>query len=292
MAAGNEIREFLTSRRARITPAEAGLHAYGTRRRVPGLRREEVAALAGVSIEYYAQLERGSARGVSDEVLDAVATALHLDEAERTHLFDLIRVASAVRTTRRRSTPTRVRPSVQRALDTISAPALIRNGRLDLLAANQLGRAFYAPIFDSPAGPANIARFALLDPLGVDFFTDWDDGVDDIVAVLRAEAGRNPRDKELSDLIGELSTRSDQFRIRWASHNVKPHRTGTKSVRHPVVGEVTIEMEVFELPRDPGQTLVMYTPVPASPSAEALGLLASWAATPRSAVSEEAEDTC
>ena len=260
VAAGNEIREFLTSRRAKITPDQAGLSAYGTRRRVPGLRREEVAVLAGVSIEYYAQLERGTARGVSDDVLHAVATALRLDEAERTHLFDLVRAANTARATRRRPTPPRVRPSVQRALDTISAPALVRNGRLDILAANQLGRAFYAPIFDSPAGPPNIARFALLDPNGVDFFTDWDDGVNDVVAVLRAEAGRNPYDKDLSDLIGELSTRSNQFRVRWASHNVKLHRTGPKRVQHPVVGEVTVDMEVFELPADPGQTLVIYTP--------------------------------
>jgi transcriptional regulator with XRE-family HTH domain len=287
VAAGNEIREFLTSRRAKITPDQAGLSAYGTRRRVPGLRREEVATLAGVSIEYYAQLERGTARGVSDDVLAAVGTALRLDEAERTHLFDLVRTASSNRAGRRRPTPARVRPSVQRMLDTIGAPALVRNGRLDLLAANQLGRAFYAPIFDSPAGPPNIARFALLDSQGIDFFTDWDDGVSDVVAVLRAEAGRNSYDKDLSDLIGELSTRSNEFRVRWANHNVKLHRTGTKRVHHPIVGDVTVEMEVFELPADPGQTLVTYTPEPNSPSQEALALLASWNATPQPSASDE-----
>jgi transcriptional regulator with XRE-family HTH domain len=291
VAAGNEIREFLTSRRAKITPDQAGLSAYGTRRRVPGLRREEVAALAGVSIEYYAQLERGTARGVSDDVLQAVANALHLDDAECTHLFDLVRAANTAKTTRRRPTPPRIRPSVQRALDTISAPALVRNGRLDLLAANPLGRAFYAPIFDSPAGPPNIGRFAFLDPNGVDFFIDWDDGVNDVVAVLRAEAGRKPYDKDLSDLIGEFSTRSNEFRVRWAAHNVKLHRTGNKRVRHPIVGEVTVEMEVFELPTDPGQTLVIYTPEPSSPSAEALALLASWTTTAQHVATDEARHT-
>jgi transcriptional regulator with XRE-family HTH domain len=287
VAAGNEIREFLTSRRAKITPDQAGLSAYGTRRRVPGLRREEVATLAGVSIEYYAQLERGTARGVSDDVLAAVATALRLDEAERTHLFDLVRTASRSRVGRRRPTPARVRPSVQRMLDTIGAPALVRNGRLDLLAANQLGRAFYAPIFDSPAGPPNIARFVFLDPNGVDFFIDWDDGFNDVVGVLRAEAGRNQYDKDLSDLIGELSTRSNEFRVRWASHNVKLNRTGAKRLHHPIVGDITVEMEVFQLPADPGQTLVTYTPEPNSPSQEALALLASWNATPRPSASDE-----
>lgn len=290
MATGNEIREFLTSRRAKITPDQVGLSAHGTRRRVPGLRREEVASLAGVSIEYYAQLERGTARGVSDEVLDAVADALRLDDAERTHLFDLVRAANTVRAARRRRTPAVVRSSVQRALDTIGAPALVRNGRLDLLAANQLGRAFYAPIFDSPAGPPNIARFAFLDPSGADFFTDWDDGLNDCVAVLRAEAGRNPYDRDLSDLIGELSTRSDEFRVRWASHNVKLHRRGVKRIRHPIVGDVTIDMEVFELPADPGQTLVIYAPEPDSPSEQALALLASWAATPHPVTPEDADD--
>jgi transcriptional regulator with XRE-family HTH domain len=290
VVAGNEIREFLTSRRAKITPDQAGLSAYGSRRRVPGWRREEVAALAGVSIEYYAQLERGTARGVSDDVLEAVASALRLDEAERTHLFDLVRAANTARAVRRRPTPPRVRPSVQRALDTIGAPALVRNGRLDLLAANQLGRAFYAPIFDSPAGPPNIARFAFLDPNGVEFFIDWADGLNDCVAVLRAEAGRNPYDKDLSDLIGELSTRSDEFRLRWASHNVKLHRRGRKRIRHPLVGEITIDMEVFELPADLGQTLVIYAPEPHSPSEEALGLLSSWVLAPQPGEPDELTD--
>jgi transcriptional regulator with XRE-family HTH domain len=288
VAAGNEIGEFLTSRRAKITPDQVGLSAYGTRRRVLGLRREEVAALTGVSVEYYAQLERGSARGVSDDVLDAVASTLRLDDAERTHLYDLVRAANTARKTRRRPTQQQIRPSVQRALDTIAAPALVRNGRLDILAANRLGRAFYAPIFDSRVGPANIARFAFLDPNGADFFADWDDGVNDVVAVLRAEAGRNSHDQDLSDLVGELSTRSDEFRVRWASHNVKLHRTGTKRVRHPIVGEVIVDMEVFELPVDPGQTLVIYTPEPASPSDEALALLASWTTTPQHAATDDA----
>lgn len=277
MATDNEIREFLASRRAKVSPEQAGLGAHGRRRRVPGLRREEVATLAGISIEYYTQLERGNARGVSDDVLEAVADALQLDEAERTHLYHLVRAAHATPPVRRRPTPVRVRPTVQRVLDAISTPAIVRNGRLDLLAANALGRALYAPFSDGPT--PNVARFAFLDPRGQEFFTDWANAANDCVALLRGEAGRDPYDRALSDLVGELSTRSEEFRVRWASHNVKLHRTGLKHLHHPVVGDLTIDTEVFELPGDPGQTLVVYTAEAGSPSREALDLLASWVAT-------------
>ena len=279
----DDIREFLASRRARITPQQAGLVAYGRNRRVPGLRREEVAMLAGVSIDYYTQLERGKLSGVSESVLDAVGQALHLDEAERAHLFDLARAANGSSHARRQPRQHRheVRPGLRRILDSMTeAPAFIRNGRLDVLAANRLGRALYAPLFDSPAQPPNTARFKFLDTAAaMDFFPDWEESVNTTVALLRTEAGRDPYDRGLSDLVGQLSTRSELFRARWAAHNVRLHQTGVKRFRHPVVGELTLAFEAMDLTADPGLTLTVYTAEPSSPSHDALRLLASWAAT-------------
>jgi transcriptional regulator with XRE-family HTH domain len=278
MTTASEIREFLTSRRARLSPEQAGLGAHGTRRRVPGLRREEVATLAGISIEYYTQLERGNAKGASEEVLDAVSRALQLDEAERSHLFDLVRAANPGRA-RRRVQQQRIRPSVQWALDAVTAtPAILRDDRLTLLAANDLGRALYAPVFESSHGPANFARFTFLDPGATQFFIDWEKDSGDCVALLRAAAGRDPYDRELSDLVGELATRSEEFRTRWASHNVKRQRTGIKNIHHPVVGDLTLHLEAAEFPFDPCQTMVIYTTEPGSPSRESMNLLASWTA--------------
>jgi transcriptional regulator with XRE-family HTH domain len=274
----SDIAEFLTSRRARITPEQAGLPTYG-RRRVPGLRREEVASLAGVSIDYYKRLERGNVSGVSDSVLEALARALQLDDAERAHLFDLARAANPTAAPRRRRPAQRVRPVVQRILDTMGTPALVRNQRVDYLAANQLGRALYAPLFESREQPANSARFTFLDPAAVDFYPDWERVANDLVAHLRSEAGRNPYDRGLSDLVGELSTRSDEFRTRWAAHNVRFHRTGTKSLHHPVVGDLELSYETMELSADAGLNLTVYTAEAGSASQDALNILASWTAT-------------
>jgi transcriptional regulator with XRE-family HTH domain len=283
----DEIRDFLISRRARITPQQAGL-APGSRRRVPGLRREEVAVLAGVSTDWYTRLEKGHISGVSEDVLNAVARALHLDEAERAHLFDLARAAGPRRPARRPAV--KVRPGLQRMLDAMSdAPAIIRNGRMDLLAANRLGRAMYWPVYRSApesagqaaAGtrPANIARFQFLDPAGPDFFPDWDTAADTTVALLRTEAGRDPYSKDFTDLIGELSTRSDDFRTRWAQHNVRLHHAGTKTFHHPAIGGLTLDYESIDLHADHGLNLTVYTAAPDTPSHDALRLLASWAAT-------------
>ena len=275
----SEVREFLITRRARITPQQAGLPAYGANRRVKGLRREEVAMLAGVSVDYYTRLERGNLAGASESVLDALARALQLDEAERAHLFDLARAAhGSSGTTRRRTGSSRVRPGVQRVLDAMGgAPAWIRNGRADVLAANSLGRALYAPVFDDPARPANTARFTFLSPQAREFYRDWDRTSRDMVAVLRAAAGRDPYDKALSDLVGELSTRSEAFRSMWAAHDVLFHRTGRKDLHHPVAGDLDLTYEAFELPSDPGLTMLVYTAEPDTPTAQALGFLASWA---------------
>jgi transcriptional regulator with XRE-family HTH domain len=235
--------------------------------------------LAGISVEYYTRLERGNTHGVSDDVLEGIARALQLDEAERAHLFDLVRVATTTNAPRRRPTQERVRPSVQQILDSITAPADVRNERLDILAANRLGEAVYSPVFDFPSRPVNMARFLFLSPNAPEFFEDWDNIAHDAVAILRAAAGRDPYDKRLTDLIGELSTRSDDFRVRWAAHNVKFHRTGTKRFHHPVVGDLTLTFEALELAADPGQRLNIYTAEPGSPSHDALNLLASWITT-------------
>ena len=275
----NEIREFLASRRARLGPEQAGLPLYGANRRVPGLRREEVAMLAGVSVDYYTRLERGNLRGTSEAVLDGLAGALQLDEAERTHLFDLARAANAAPRTRRRPGPQRVRPGVQRMLDAMTgAPAWVRNGRMDFLAGNRLGYALYSEMFTDPVRPANNARFVFLNPRSMEFFVDWERAANDIVAILRAEAGRNPYDRALTDLIGELSTRSETFRTRWAAHDVRFHRTGRKQLHHPVVGDLDLSFEAMELPGE-DLTVLAYTAEPGSPSQDALNLLASWAAT-------------
>jgi transcriptional regulator with XRE-family HTH domain len=210
----DDIAEFLTSRRARVTPDQVGLPSYGPRR-VKGLRREEVASLAGVSVEYYKRLERGNASGVSDGVLDALAGALRLDDAERAHLFDLARAASPAAPRRRRASVRKVRPTVLRLLESIATPAVVRNGHLDYLAANAVGRAIYAPLFESREQPANGARFTFLDPVAQEFYVDWERTARDLVAHLRSLAGSNPYDKNLSDLVGELSTRSPEFRTWW-----------------------------------------------------------------------------
>jgi transcriptional regulator with XRE-family HTH domain len=275
-----EIRQFLASRRARITPEQAGLPAYGGNRRVAGLRREEVALLAGVSVDYYTRMERGKLGGVSEAVLDALARALQLDEAERGHLFDLARAANPTPRTRRRPAQQRVRPGVQRILDAIAdAPADVRNGRRDILAANRLGYALYSEMYVDPVRPANLARFVFLSPRARDFFPGWEGTANDLVANLRTEAGRNPYDRGLQDLVGELSTRSQEFRTRWAAHNVRQHQTGRKRLHHPVVGDLELTYEVLALPADPGLSLVVYGTEPGSPSHDALKLLASWAAT-------------
>jgi transcriptional regulator with XRE-family HTH domain len=274
----NDIAEFLTSRRARITPDQAGLPSYG-QRRVPGLRREEVASLAGMSVEYYRRLERGHVSGVSELVLEGLARALQLDDAEREHLFDLVRATSAVAPKRPRPAKTRIRPVVQQILDRIDAPATVRNGRLDYVGANDFGRALYAPVWESREQPVNSARFTFLDPAATDFYPEWDRVASELVAHLRSEAGRNPYDRQLSDLVGELSTRSDEFRVRWAAHNVRFHRTGAKRIHHPVVGDLELTYESMELSTD-GLSIAIFTAEPDSASQQALDLLASWAVTP------------
>ena len=278
-----EVREFLSSRRAKITPEQAGLTVFGGNRRVPGLRREEAAMLAGVSVDYYTRLERGNLSGVSESVLDALARGLRLDDAERDHLFDLARTANASARTRPGKSPKqRIRPSVEFMLEAITgAPAFVRNGRMDILAANRLGMALYSQLYTDPVRPVNHSRFIFLNPRALDFYPDWNLAANNNVAMLRTESGRNPYDKGLADLIGELSMRSEEFRVRWAAHNVRRHYSGNKHFHHPVVGEIELMFEALQLAEDPALTLTVYPAEPGSKSEESLRLLASWAATER-----------
>ena len=279
-----QIQEFLASRRARISPESVGLPVAGRKRRVPGLRREEVASLAGVSVDYYIRLERGALHTASDAVIDAVARALQLDAVERAHLFDLARPGRQPGSARpRRPAPATVAAPVQAVLDGMAGvPALVRNAVLDVVAANDLGRALYSELYrGDPRRPANIARFAFLDPRSQDFWLDWERVADDIVGNLHAAAGADPHNPALTQLVGELSTRSEQFRQLWARHDVRVHTRGVKRMRHPVVGLLDLRFELMHLSAEPGLALAAYTAEPGTPSHDNLSLLAAWAATQR-----------
>ena len=277
-----EVREFLTSRRAKLTPSDVGLPAVG-QRRVAGLRRSEVATLAGVSVECYAKLERGTIAGASASVLEAISHALRLDETERAHLLDLARAADGIpasgRRRRRASAQSAARPSLQWALEAITdGVAFVRNPAQDLLATNALGRVFYSPVIGSGGRTPNLARFQFLDPASRDFYPDWDLFAHMCVGIMRAEAGRDPHDRALQDLVGELSTQSETFRRLWGAHDVRTHGSGTKRFHHPAVGDLTFVYEELAITAEPGLVLLVYTAEPGSPSAEKLRLLASLAA--------------
>lgn len=284
-----EVRDFLTARRARLKPDDVGLPRFGGRRHVKGLRREEVAMLAGVSTEYYARLERGDIAGVSDQVLDALAEVLRLDDTERDYLTNLARTAAAGGRSRRPNpAPVTVRPGVLAALNAITgAPAFVRNGALDLLAVNDLGRAYYAPLFQTADSRPNLAKFNVFDPAARAFYPDWVKAVDGTVAILRYEAGRDPYDKRITEVIGELSTRSETFRDRWANAIVHRHDAGTKIAVHPVVGELILHMVGTQLLNDPGLSLMIYSAEPGTAAEDKLRLLASWAATTDALAADE-----
>ncbi|WP_090577169.1 helix-turn-helix transcriptional regulator [Arthrobacter sp. ov407] len=278
-----EVREFLMSRRARLTPEDAGI-AAGSNRRVAGLRRSEVALLADVSVEYYAKLERGSIAGASSSVLESVARALRLDDTERAHLFDLARAADGIPTSgrprKRATTQAGARLSLQWALEAITeGVAFVRDPYQNLLATNALGRAFYSPVIGDGGRTPNLARFQFLDPASRDFYPDWELFSEMCVGIMRAEAGRDPHDRTMQDLVGELSTRSETFRALWGAHNVRTHGSGTKRFHHPVAGELTLAYEELAITAEPGLVLMVYTAEPGSPSAERLRLLASWGAS-------------
>lgn len=282
MESRNEIKEFLSSRRARLTPEQAGLPNFGGRRRVAGLRREEVALLAGMSTEYYVRLERGNATGVSESVLEAISRALQLDEIERAHLFNLARGAKASLKQSKLRSPksTGIKPLLRQTIEAMSGvPVFIQNGRLDGIAANKLGEALFAPLMDSDVSFMNAARFVFLDKRAHDFYPEWEKVAAEIVPVLRAEAGKSPYDRALTDLVGELSTRSEVFRQLWASHNVREHRTGVKKIHHPSVGDLELQFEVMTVASEPGLQMFVFSAEPGSPSQIALQLLANLTAT-------------
>ncbi|OXM61014.1 helix-turn-helix transcriptional regulator [Amycolatopsis vastitatis] len=281
----DEVSAFLKSRRAKITPEQAGLPVYG-QRRVPGLRRAEVAALAGVSVEYYTRVERGNLGGVSDSVLDALAQALRLNDIERDHLYALARAAnSGPARVRHRRKKAVVRPSVLRLIEGLhDQPAYLRNNRMDILAANPLARALHCEVFE--VEPVNTCRFAFLDPRATRFYVDWERISRAAVGVLRVEAAKHPYDRELSNLIGELSTRSDAFRTMWGAHDVHVYTDGTKRFHHPAVGNMELVHEMLDLPGENGLSVTVYSADPGTPAADALKLLASWAATQHQAAAQ------
>ncbi|HEV2774860.1 MAG TPA: helix-turn-helix transcriptional regulator [Solirubrobacteraceae bacterium] len=264
-----DIREFLISRRAKVTPEQAGLRVTdGRPRRVPGLRREEVGRLAGVSTDYYTQLERGDVQGASDSVLNAIARALRLDDAERLHLFDLARPGAVPHVA---TSPGPIRPSVQRTLDAFTeGMALVRNRRWDYLAANALGRAVYAEIFDGRTGPPNHVRYVFLDDRSRTFFADWEAVAHDTARILRSEAGRDPHDFGPAELIEELSSASAEFRDVWEQHDVRLPATGRHHFHHPHVGHLDLVFEAAALRADPDLTLLLATAYPGTPTETAL----------------------
>ncbi|MFJ2094635.1 helix-turn-helix transcriptional regulator [Streptomyces sp. NPDC087901] len=282
----DDIRDFLARRRAQLTPEQVGLPTGG-RRRVPGLRREEVAVLAGVSTEWYTRLEKGHISGVSEDVLDAVARTLQLSDDERTYLFDLAKAAQpSSPASRRRRKAVDVPPRVQWLLDSMTlSAAFVTNGRRDIVASNALTRALFAPMYASPTtaehGRPNYTRYHFLDPSSRDFYVDWEKAAKTTVAVLRAEAGRYPNDKAMRELIGELSTLSLEFRTLWAAHHVRVHHGGVKRFQHPDAGPLELTYQPLDLPisLQEAHSLTIYTAEPGTPDEDRLKLLASLAAT-------------
>ncbi|MCX4724214.1 helix-turn-helix domain-containing protein [Streptomyces sp. NPDC090052] len=278
-----ELSEFLRSRRARLQPQDVGLPDLGRHRRVPGLRREELAQLAGVSVAYYTRLEQGHGSNVSSGVLDSVARALRLSDAESAHLTHLAgpkprkKRAAAAR-------PQRMRPELQHLMDAMdSVPAYVLGRRMDVLGSNRLARALFGDFTALPAEERNMARIVFLDPNSRDLFTEWECVAAEVVSTLRLFAGCFPDDPQLSALVGELSVKSDEFRVLWAAHTVRDKGHCVKRLHHPLVGALTLTYETLNLPGDQDQSLIAYHAEPGTDSVEALRLLASWGVdeTPR-----------
>jgi transcriptional regulator with XRE-family HTH domain len=275
-----ELSEFLRTRRARLKPEDVGLPDFGRHRRVPGLRREELAQLAGVSVAYYTRLEQGNGRNVSAEVLDSIARALRLTDAEHAHLVHLAKPKRHKKKPAARAPHVRV--ALRQLLDSVdTVPAYVVGRRSDILAWNRMAAALFGDWAELPAQERNWARLVFLNPEYRELFVEWDQKAYDMVAYLRMDAGCHPDDPQLSSLIGELSVKSEEFRRLWAAHDVKEKSHGVKRVRHPLVGELTLFFESFRPAGDTEQSLVTYHAEPGSPSAEALRLLGSWGADAR-----------
>jgi transcriptional regulator with XRE-family HTH domain len=277
----HEVQEFLTALRGRISPEKAGLTTFGGERRVPGLRREEVAQLAGVSTAYYTRMERGDLGGVSESVLFALVNALQLNDAESEHLFDLARSATGTRRPSRVKADARLSPQLAQLMETMRDVPVVALSKLgDPLGSNPLGRALFTHLFPPEASPMNTARYLFLDPRSRSFYPDWDAVARESVSAMRLLAGRDPSDRQLAALVGELATRSAEFRTWWGSHTVRTHSTGTKRINHPIVGEMTLSYQTLTIQSAPNVRLATYLAEIGTPSADALDLLRSWAATP------------
>ena len=282
-----ELSEFLRTRRARLKPEDVGLRSFGRYRRVPGLRREELAQLAGVSVAYYTRLEQGNGRNVSAEVLDSIARALRLSDAEHAHLTHLAKPKQHKKKPAARSQ--QVRGALLQLLDSMDGvPAYISGRRSDILAWNRMAAAVFGDWGELPAQERNWARMVFLQPEYRDLFVEWEQKASDVVSFLRMDAGCYPDDPRLSALVGELSVKSEEFRRLWATHDVREKSYGVKHLRHPLVGELKLNFEAFRLADDEGQALMTYHAEPGSPSAEALRLLASWGADATRAGTESA----
>lgn len=291
-----DVADFLRSRRGRLEPREVGLPSLATGRRVPGLRREEVAILAGVSVDYYTRLEKGNLAGVSEWVLDGISRALRLDVAERTYLFDLARAAGSAQRSTRRTRPRRAAPTLRRgAADLVHAiteiPVIAHNRRLDVLAVNGLGSALFSSALSSPArsgttAPVNLARYVFLDPTAERFYLDLEDIADTCVGMLRAEAARVPHDTELATLIGLLSTHSELFARLWANHDVAAHDHGSKTMHHDLVGDIDLRFETVLLDPVQGHVVTFYYPAPDTAAVDQIRLLGSWARNTRPSLDE------
>jgi transcriptional regulator with XRE-family HTH domain len=279
MDQSSEIRDFLTSRRARITPEQAGVPTFNGVRRVPGLRREELAHAAGISVDYYNRLERGKSTSASPEILDAIARTLQLDQTEHNHLFDLFSThRRAPARPARRARQLTVRLTLQRLIDGLDMPAFIESPRLDILATNHLGRALYTWPGDELILPFNVGRLLFLDPRAPEYYLDWELMARNQVALLRTEIGRDPSHPDLIQLVGELSTHSERFRSLWANHDVRQYREGPKRFHHPVVGDLEFIGESLDVSNTPGLVVLAYTVEPGSKTAEAMSLMGSWTA--------------
>lgn len=286
----HEVQQFLTTLRARLTPEKAGVSVFGGERRVPGLRREEVAQLAGVSTAYYTRMERGDLSGVSESVLFALTRALQLDEAETTHLFDLARAATGPRRAPRTKPEPRLSPRMAQLLDNMGeVPAIAMNRLGTPVGSNAVGRALFPHLFPQAAAPLNHARYLFLDIRSQEFYPDWETSARQSVSALRLLAGQDPSDRALMGLVGELATRNEDFRTWWGGHTVRTHTTGTKRINHPVVGELTVGYDVLAVPATPGLRVTTYLPAPGSSSADALAMLRSWIADPSTAGSTSAD---
>lgn len=271
-----ELSEFLRTRRARLKPEDVGLPDFARRRRVPGLRREELAQLAGVSVAYYTRLEQGNGRNVSAEVLDSIARALRLTDAEHAHLTHLAKPKQHKKKSAARTQQPRA--SLRHLLDAMDVPAYIGGRRSDILAWNRMAAALFGDWAELPPAERNWARLVFLRPDYRELFVDWEQKAIDMVSYLRMDAGCHPDDPKLSALVGELSVKSEEFRRLWATHDVKEKGYGVKRMHHPLVGDLSLSYESFRLTEDGEQTLITYHAEPGSPSAEALRLLASWGA--------------